>query len=131
MDASSCEDIIYSDNYGDYIMETFSYPEVAEEFFEAECAQVVDSRSVVLHRRVPGNPEAYLNIYGYSAMPKCYGVMDTTSMESSGVLQLRRLPYLNLYGEGVLVGVVDSGERVIILLNWGKENGGLFRGSIV
>lgn len=109
MDAVNCEDAIYSDDYGDYIMEILDYPEWAGEVFAAECAQVINDRSVILHRRITGNPEVYLNAYGYNTMPKCYGIMDTSSMEASGVLALRRQPYLDLYGKDVLIGIVDTG----------------------
>lgn len=109
MDEMSCEDIIYSEEYGDYIIETFDDPEVARELYEAQCAQVVSNRSLVLYRRVVGNPEETLNIYGYTAMPKCYGIMDTTALEEAGILRLRRQPYLDLYGSGVLIGIIDTG----------------------
>ncbi|MFW5668263.1 MAG: S8 family peptidase [Acetivibrio ethanolgignens] len=109
MDEMSCEDIIYSEEYGDYIIETFDDPEVARELYEAQCAQVVSNRSLVLYQRVVGNPEETLNIYGYTAMPKCYGIMDTTALEEAGILRLRRQPYLDLYGSGVLIGIIDTG----------------------
>lgn len=115
MDAMSCEDIIYSNDYGDYIIETLAHPNGVVEFYGAECIQVVNPRVMVIHRRIQGNPEASLNVYGYTTMPKCYGIMDTTSVEATGVLQLRRQPYLSLYGQDILIGVVDTGECVIIV----------------
>lgn len=109
MDEMSCEEIIYSNEYGDYIFESFAYPELAEEIYGAECVQVLNSRNLLLHRRIQGEPEVVLNQYGYSSMPKCFGTMDTTNVEEIGVLQLRRQPYLKLYGSNVLIGIVDTG----------------------
>lgn len=109
MDGMSCEEIIYSDSYGDYILETLSYPELTQELFDAECVRVINDRTIVFHRRIPGNPENYWNQFGYTSMPKCYGTMDTENLEESGVLALRRQPYLDLYGEGILIGIADTG----------------------
>ncbi len=47
--------------------------------------------------------------YGYSVLPACYGLTSTQSLEASGVRKLRRLPNFNLRGEGVLVGIIDTG----------------------
>lgn len=109
MDKMSCKEMIYSDDYGDYIIETLSYPELTQEIFDAECIQIVNDRTLVIHRRIPGLPELNWNIYGYTSMPKCYGTMDTANLEESGVLALRRQPYLNLYGQGILIGIADTG----------------------
>lgn len=109
MDTVNCEEIIYSEQYGDYLLETFDSPEVIAEIYDLGCVQTIGRQNLVLHQRIIGNPEETLNIYGYTAMPKCYGLMDTIALEESGILRLRRQPYLNLYGSGVIVGIVDTG----------------------
>lgn len=40
---------------------------------------------------------------------------DISNIEEAGVLKLRRQPYFDLTGQGVIVGIVDTGERVIIM----------------
>ncbi len=47
--------------------------------------------------------------YGYAAMPKLYGLTDSASLEASGVLRIRNIPNFNLRGQGVLLGIVDTG----------------------
>lgn len=47
--------------------------------------------------------------YGFSAIPNVYGLMSQEALEASGVLRIRRQPYLDLYGQGVLIGFVDTG----------------------
>lgn len=47
--------------------------------------------------------------YGYASIPTCYGITIERSLEASGVQRIRRLPALNLLGQGVLVGFVDTG----------------------
>lgn len=46
---------------------------------------------------------------GYFTIPKLYTVMDTDSMEQSGIGQAHRQPGLMLSGDGVIVGMVDTG----------------------
>ena len=46
---------------------------------------------------------------GYRALPKCYGLQDTSALQETGILRLRRQPFFNLYGQGVLVGIIDAG----------------------
>lgn len=50
-----------------------------------------------------------LQTYGYGVYPNCYGLMDTSSLEASGIAKIRNIPKFNLYGEGVLIGLVDTG----------------------
>ncbi len=45
-------------------------------------------------------------VWGY---PKLYGFMDAGAMEAAGITALQRQTYLNLMGEGVIIGLVDTG----------------------
>ncbi len=62
--------------------------------------------------------------FTYRSIPKVYGLQqietmpggafDPTALMRSGVLQVQREP-LNLTGRGVVLGFLDTGERVIIM----------------
>lgn len=47
--------------------------------------------------------------YGYSMMPKIYGLASIESLVASGVERIREIPNFNLRGNGVLIGIVDTG----------------------
>lgn len=47
--------------------------------------------------------------YGYTVIPACYGLSSEKSIEASGITRLRRLPKFDLRGEGILIGIVDTG----------------------
>ncbi|BCN30729.1 S8 family peptidase [Anaeromicropila herbilytica] len=47
--------------------------------------------------------------FGYSAVPKCYSLASMESLEVSGVNKIRNLPSVNLRGNGVLIGLIDTG----------------------
>lgn len=50
-----------------------------------------------------------IGAYGYSAFPTLYGLESIQSLEASGIVRLRNIPVLNLRGQGVLVGIIDTG----------------------
>ncbi|MDF2944682.1 MAG: hypothetical protein K0S01_3540 [Herbinix sp.] len=50
-----------------------------------------------------------ITTFGYSAMPKLYGLTSEVSLESSGVSRLRNIANFNLRGKGILIGVIDTG----------------------
>lgn len=54
-------------------------------------------------------PPISLDNYEYYSIPKLYTLLDTSSMEASGILPLFQQPTLNNQGEGVLVGLIDTG----------------------
>jgi subtilisin family serine protease len=57
-------------------------------------------------RLLPGRP---LEEYGYKVHVRLFGLLDLQSLETSGVSRLRNIPELNLRGQGVLAGIVDTG----------------------
>lgn len=104
-----CEEAIYSEEYFDYILEYFSSDEEILQKTRAVCTQNVDrytSVGYVLRSGEDGNAQ-YLN--EYQRIPKLYGLMDTSAVEALGVLRVRRQPYLNVFGNGVLMGIIDTG----------------------
>jgi len=46
----------------------------------------------------------YLNIF-----PSMCGMMDRMSLDQAGIISIQQQPYLNLRGQGVLIGIVDTG----------------------
>lgn len=109
MDRNQCEEIIYSNDYADYILEYTSGIDMLKEIYKPACLQNINNRFYIIHQRLVGNPIVTLDQYGYTTVPKCFGLLDTSSMESAGILRLRRQPYLNLTGNGILIGFIDTG----------------------
>lgn len=111
--ASDCEEVVYSNDYADYIItNVISSLEELEEFYNIECIQKIADMYYTVYVPSNGQEERLIGDFGYfkySALPKCYGLLDTSSMESIGVMRLRRQPYLDLLGKGVIVGIVDTG----------------------
>lgn len=106
----TCREAIYADNVLDYIVSMYGGDiDLINERYDPLCITEVDAfRAVVYREEEKINSEAVFR-FGYGAIPHVYGLMADEMLEASGVAKLRRQPYLDLYGQGVLVGIVDTG----------------------
>lgn len=69
---------------------------------------LIDDKYAVLYIPVNEmNEQSVLN-FGFSSIPKCYGLMTFKPEEEPGFI-LHQLPNLNLTGKNVLIGIVDTG----------------------
>lgn len=76
---------------------------------EPVCIQHI-SNNLDIHYYERGSvPPLSIQTYTYTAIPKCFGLLDTTALEESGILQLQNQPALSLRGQGILVGFIDTG----------------------
>ncbi len=110
---SNCENVIYSEDHIDIILD-YRIIENCEEDCYSGCIQVVSNNYIVGYTSLR-TFDLLLSSVGYRSIPKCYGLLDTQALEETGVLKLRRQPFINLYGQNVLYGMLDCGERVIIM----------------
>lgn len=105
---STCAPRIIDEQYGDFMFGTDEIPEsikVIPDF----CYEVLNSATSVAYIPLELLPENLIPRYSYSVYPNCFGLMDLDSLEDSGVSRIQSSEYLNLTGEGVLIGIVDTG----------------------
>ena len=103
----SCEDIIYSEEYGSYLIKYDNDLEGVYDTVNPDCVTIINNQFLVAYKRI--DEERNIYEFGYNSVPKCYGLMDTTAVEAMGVEQVRNLPGLSLTGKEVLIGFVDTG----------------------
>ena len=103
---------IHSNDYYDFII---PYGVGTEELTVSGCTQRVSEDYDVFFFPREGLPPLSIGNYSYTTIPKCYGLLDTTALEASGILRMQNQPVLSLKGEGVLIGFIDTGDGVIIL----------------
>ncbi len=102
----TCDEIIKSDDTYDVIIPR-EYLE--REILAPDCVQPIsDSYQIYYYNRQRVEPLS-IEGYTYSAIPKCFGLLDTTALEESGIIKLQTQSALSLRGQGVLVGFVDTG----------------------
>lgn len=104
-----CREAIYSEEVLEYFVGSYFTPEYIEKNYNPECFLEFDSIQGIAYVQVDEANSETIQKYGYSAIPNVYGLMSEEALEASGVLRIRRQPYLDLYGQGVLIGFVDTG----------------------
>lgn len=102
-----CREEVISNDYYDLIV---PYGVKMEERIQNEgCIQRITENYDIFFVQREGNSPFSVGNYTYTAIPKCYGLLDTTALEASGILRLQNQPVLSLKGDGVLVGFIDTG----------------------
>lgn len=104
----TCEEAAYSENVANYIV-NYNYNASLLEQYNSVCTIIINTQIAVVYKEEQTIDAEKLLQYGYTSMPKCYGLMDEAALESVGVLQIRRQPYLELYGTDVIIGFIDTG----------------------
>ena len=103
-----CENAAQSENYFEFIGEYSGVLDYVKEEFNTDCITVINQRFAIAYVPKNGRTSIYGQNYPYNTIPRCFGLMDTQMLEDVGVAQVRRSP-LDLYGNGVLVGMIDTG----------------------
>ncbi len=101
-----CKEQVYSNDYFDFVI---PYGEAYTVSPPGTCIQRVDEDYDILYYPRAGLPPLRLGNYTYSEIPKCFGLLDRTALEASGILQMQIQPALQLTGTGVLIGFIDTG----------------------
>ncbi len=96
---SACTDTIVSQDYADYIVEYGGNEAFIYEIYQTDCVQIFNERYGAFHLPVT-SMEMAVNLLTYSAIPKLYGLMDSSSMESSGIIRLRAAAIFKSYRSG-------------------------------
>lgn len=102
----NCMEQVYSEEYYDFLI---PYGVEAEVPSTPGCVQrIAEDYDIFFYPR-EGLPRFLSGIIPTPAIPKCYALLDTTALDASGITRLQNQPVLALKGEGVLVGVIDTG----------------------
>ncbi len=105
----TCRDRITSNDYADYIVSYYENRGQVETYFRNECLRFIDNNlAIVTIDRTDIDMMSVIATL-YYMVPKCYGLMDTGSIEESGIYKVQNQPVLNLRGRNVLVGIIDTG----------------------
>ena len=105
----TCKEAIYSEQALEYLIGNYRGEEYIRENYNPDCYLAYDDFQAVIYQKVQEVTSQNIEKYGYSAIPHLYGLMNDEALEASGVLSIRRQPTLDLYGQNVLIGLVDTG----------------------
>lgn len=102
----ACKEQVYSNDYFDFVI---AYGEAYVVSPPGACIQRIDEDYDILYYAREGQPPLSIANYTYSTIPKCFGLLDQTALEVSGILRMQNQPVLRLTGNGVLIGFIDTG----------------------
>lgn len=103
---ADCSKQAYSNDYFDFII---PYGEQTVVPGAEGCTQRIDEEFDIFYYPRTGVPAVKLGAYTYLETPNCYGLLDRTALEVSGIIRMQNQPALELRGNGVMVGFIDTG----------------------
>ncbi len=101
----SCREWIMSEDYAEEIVGYYGQRDLLS---DAACYQLVNEDFAIVYRPVrevgnqPGQRVSF-------SVPYCYGLLQQDILEESGVSRVRRVPGFDYFGQGILIGFVDTG----------------------
>jgi subtilisin family serine protease len=99
---------ITSNDYLDLLVEYNKNMRTFEQY-QNGTVHIMNDRFAVVYVPAAQQTGDLINKFGYTVIPACYGLCTDRSLEASGVERLRRLPNFNLRGQGVMIGIIDTG----------------------
>jgi len=103
-----CQDLIYSNDYADYIIDTTSI-RGRELSGNAVCSQQINQEYAVIQVPREEKEEEMRDFLNYQNIPRLFGLLELSHLEETGVTQLQRNPNFDLLGQNVVLGVIDTG----------------------
>lgn len=104
----NCREKIYSEDYIDYLVEHVGDNSRIPEWYFSDCFQIACNRYAVVY--LQERHVKYENWSGVYVIPRAFGLLSSDStLEEMGVAQVQRMANLNLTGQGVMIGLVDTG----------------------
>lgn len=99
---------ITSNDFVDFII-SYSGNEAVFTRFPNATFQIMNPRYAIAYLPASSLTVNTIREYGYYIVPSYFGLTSTQSLEASGVNRVRRVPTLNLRGQGTIVGIIDTG----------------------
>ena len=103
---ADCREQAVSNDFFDFIISYVDTPFIT---VTSDCIQRIDEDYDIFYYAREGLPDLNVAGYSYEVIPKCFGLLDQTAIEASGILRMQNQPALRLRGNGVLVGFIDTG----------------------
>lgn len=108
-DSETCRQHILSEDYRDFIGNHVRTPFFESIMREGQCEQDAgfDYKCFYLPAELAG--PVTLSRFSYNSIPKCFTPTSMETLNQTGILPVQNYPTLQLKGEGVLIGLLDSG----------------------
>lgn len=106
----ACDFYPASEEYADFIVRYATWdPQNLIRLAGNACIHFISSNYAVIHAPLDNLMPVSISRYSYNAIPKLYGLLDSSALESSGISQTVQQPVLQANGRGVILGIIDTG----------------------
>lgn len=109
IDTPICKERILSEDYRDFIISDIRTPFMASLNLEDVCEQDAGYNYRCIYLSKIQTEPITLERFSYSSIPKCYAPLSIEALNQAGILPIQNYPTLQLKGNGVLIGFLDSG----------------------
>lgn len=109
MDRETCRKMIMSEDYVDFIVPIYRGIRQEEAERANACVQAMDFGFQAVYVDQASVMPLSLERYRYNSIPNCYQLMDLEAMDDAGISVVQSYPTLNLQGNGIMVGILDTG----------------------
>ena len=108
-DLETCRQQILSEDYRDFIgnhVRTSFFDSIMQ---EDHCEQDAGFGYKCIYLPASAADPITLPNYSYNSIPKCYAPISMETLNQTGILPVQNYPTLQLKGNGILIGFMDSG----------------------
>lgn len=108
-DPINCREQILSEDYRDFITGAVLSGFLSSLSPESLCIQGADSQYYCLYLPAETAEPLTFERFPYNTIPKCYTPISMETLNQTGILAIQNFPTLQLKGEGIILGFMDSG----------------------
>lgn len=108
-DLETCREHILSEEYRDFIGNHVRTPFFDSIMKDDLCVQDAGFDYKCFYFPKETVEPVTLSKFSYNSIPKCFAPLSMETLNQTGILPIQNYPTLQLKGEGVLIGFLDSG----------------------
>lgn len=108
-DSSICKERILSEDYRDFIVDDLRTSFLSGIDLESLCQQEAASDCICVYLSAAQTGPLTLDKFIYNSIPKCFAPLSMEALNEAGILSIQNYPTLQLKGDGILIGFLDSG----------------------
>lgn len=109
MDGELCREKILSEDYWDFIVPVYREMDILNVPQDRSCIQEMDFGYYAIYADKEILDPMTLRDYWYNSIPNCYELLDMAALNAAGISIVQNYPNLQLQGEDVMIGFLDTG----------------------
>lgn len=104
-----CRNRILSDDYRDLIVGWYEKSYLSSLITSDTCSQEITDLFRIVYLPAEVADPINLERYAFNNIPRMFGLIDMAALDAAGITAIQNYPTLQLKGEGVMIGFLDTG----------------------